>query len=994
MQRILYFIDDLNYEGGAHVATYNQIEYFLSTGNYLVSLASATQPSESLKRRFPKVSFINIKTYGSNRDQQLIDTNIKHVLRDSSFTVKERFKKICISTYSRLFGHNRAVSKFIFSKKYKQGIFSLISENDIVCVPFENSQFRDLVAESDCERKIQWIHIDYITWKNINEATKAASKDDNVRYQKYDQIVFVSFAARRGFLSLYPEFQSKCAVCYNLMDTSRIKNLANQVIPYTKNPQDTDTIKIVTVSRLEDEQKGIKRTLDVAKRLKDEGLTFEWTFIGSGVDEQMLRQYAFNLKLDTCVFWLGQVENPFMYIKQADLFALFSYYEGIPNTIFESLIIGTPVIATGISGIREQLDGGWGYVVENDTESIYQGLSEIMRNPQKITSTRKKLKSYHYNNETIRKELDKIMNTTGGYYNGKKEECINVSVIVPVYNVQGYLEKCLDSLLAQTVENMEIIIVNDGSTDGSQNIIDGYQKRYPDKIKGFIKENGGLGDARNYGLRYAKGQYVAFIDSDDWVSPEMMQRMYKKGVETNSAIVLCDIYGVDDQTKNTVIERAPYTQEGILERKQAVLLSTRPVAVSACTKIFKREIFNRFQFPTGWYEDLAVMTTIFSYTERIYYLREPHYYYRWNRAGSIQSQKSSPKTLEILNSQQKILDTCNPEFALEAAYAVYDHSARFYSSFPAYMSQTITFLNRNIDCFEGNPYVEESIKNDTHPRLISRERIPKIIHYCWFGKGEKGEAILDCMKSWKEALPDYEIIEWNESNCDTQEIPYVSEAYQQENWAYVSDYFRFKALYEYGGIYLDTDMMVYSSLDHMLLFNVFFAFETSMYVHGGIIGSRTKQPVIKFILDRYKNEKGFNREKGLTVCHRITEAVLEYGLVQNGKMQIIEDNIAIFPANVLTVDFSDGECLAEHLYNASWIENKRLNKSYKYEVMKNFYIYPLIQTNQYFTDENGMSLTPYQAVDKAIAIYGIKTVMRQLIKAIIKKVLPNKHKNR
>lgn len=210
------------------------------------------------------------------------------------------------------------------------------------------------------------------------------------------------------------------------------------------------------------------------------------------------------------------------------------------------------------------------------------------------------------------------MNYQGGYYNGEIEEIVKVSVIVPVYNVEKYLAKCLDSLVSQTIDSIEIIVVNDGSTDGSQKIIDDYQTRYPDKVIGLIKKNGGLGDARNYGLKFAKGLYVSFIDSDDWVTPEMMSRMYEKGMETNADIVLCDIYGVDDQTNNTVIERAPYEQEGILDRKQAVLFSTRPVAVSACTKIYKREIFNRFQFPTGWYEDLAVMTTIFSYAERIF----------------------------------------------------------------------------------------------------------------------------------------------------------------------------------------------------------------------------------------------------------------------------------------------------------------------------------------------------------------------------------------
>ena len=97
-----------------------------------------------------------------------------------------------------------------------------------------------------------------------------------------------------------------------------------------------------------------------------------------------------------------------------------------------------------------------------------------------------------------------------------------VSIIVPVYNVEEYLEKCLDSLVNQTLQDIEIIVVNDGSPDNSQQIIDAYIEKYPDKIKGFIKENGGLSDARNYGITKASADYIGFVDSDDY-----MKKLYK-----------------------------------------------------------------------------------------------------------------------------------------------------------------------------------------------------------------------------------------------------------------------------------------------------------------------------------------------------------------------------------------------------------------------------------------------------------------------------------
>ena len=106
-----------------------------------------------------------------------------------------------------------------------------------------------------------------------------------------------------------------------------------------------------------------------------------------------------------------------------------------------------------------------------------------------------------------------------------------VSIIVPVYGVEEWLERCMESLVHQTLQDIEIIVVNDGSPDNSQEIIDRYVKEYPDLVQGHIKENGGLSDARNYGLQYATGEYIAFVDSDDYVDVTMYEKLYKKAIE-------------------------------------------------------------------------------------------------------------------------------------------------------------------------------------------------------------------------------------------------------------------------------------------------------------------------------------------------------------------------------------------------------------------------------------------------------------------------------
>ena len=130
--------------------------------------------------------------------------------------------------------------------------------------------------------------------------------------------------------------------------------------------------------------------------------------------------------------------------------------------------------------------------------------------------------------------------------------------------------------------------------------------------------------------------------------------------------------------------------------------------------------------------------------------------------------------------------------------------------------------------------------------------IPKKIHYCWFGKGEKSDRIKHCIESWKKYLPEYEIIEWNEDNFDINICEFTKKAYEEKKWAYVSDFARLYVLYNEGGIYMDTDVEVYEKLDRFLDCEGFIGFESQHYLSTATIGSEKGNPVIKLLLDYYK----------------------------------------------------------------------------------------------------------------------------------------------
>lgn len=131
--------------------------------------------------------------------------------------------------------------------------------------------------------------------------------------------------------------------------------------------------------------------------------------------------------------------------------------------------------------------------------------------------------------------------------------------------------------------------------------------------------------------------------------------------------------------------------------------------------------------------------------------------------------------------------------------------------------------------------------------------IPKKIHYCWFGGAEKNELVKKCIDSWKKYCPDYEIIEWNESNYDINRHNYMKEAYQNKKWAFVSDYARLDIIYSHGGFYLDTDVELVKSLDSLCDLNCFLAVESTNYINTGLgFGAEKNSEVVKTLLEEYK----------------------------------------------------------------------------------------------------------------------------------------------
>lgn len=214
-------------------------------------------------------------------------------------------------------------------------------------------------------------------------------------------------------------------------------------------------------------------------------------------------------------------------------------------------------------------------------------------------------------------------------------EDIKFSLIVPVYNVQQYLRRCLDSLASQNYENYEVICINDGSTDNSESILNEYARRYGFKI--ITQENQGLGGARNTGIEHANGDYIWFIDSDDWIASSALSRISDVINSKNSPkVVMVDLIKIYDDGRKQVasVTRGFKPGESLSCMSHTRHLLLYEGLYASVSKIFSAEIIKNFRFSKGFYEDIPLITLFAKDDFPIVHLEGEIYYY-YQRPGSI-----------------------------------------------------------------------------------------------------------------------------------------------------------------------------------------------------------------------------------------------------------------------------------------------------------------------------------------------------------------------
>ena len=277
-----------------------------------------------------------------------------------------------------------------------------------------------------------------------------------------------------------------------------------------------------------------------------------------------------------------------------------------------------------------------------------------------------------------------------------------ISVVIPVYNVAHYLPECIESVIAQTYKNTEIILVNDGSADSSGIICDEYAKK-DNRIKVIHKPNGGLSSARNAGIDICTGEYITFIDSDDYIADDMIEQLYIALYNTKSDISVCNFtrkLPLDEEFNFSV---KTYSPKSALKE----ILIERRFRTSACAKLYKTKLFSEVRYPEGLiYEDYATAYKLFDIANRIVHINTAKYYYRYN-PESITRTRFKSDQFDYFTVSDKLISFLENKYPEYRKYAI-NHSVR----------NAIAFMRKISACGFDDEKIIDFLVNKIKPHIF------------------------------------------------------------------------------------------------------------------------------------------------------------------------------------------------------------------------------------------------------------------------------------
>ena len=472
-----------------------------------------------------------------------------------------------------------------------------------------------------------------------------------------------------------------------------------------------------------------------------------------------------------------------------------------------------------------------------------------------------------------------------------------VSVIIPVHNASAHLYNMLDSLVYQTLENIEIILIENSSTDNTLEIIEDFRARFPEKIIcESIPPTNGPGPGRNRGFQLARADYIYHCDGDDIADFKALELMYQKAVEEDCDLVYGPAWNIANGEARKLGVLPGYPLKGEL------LVGGVP---SLWTKLIHRSLIERVgNVPEGFvFEDVAYSLVVSSYAKKIGFVQRPVYYYLRHEDSEVNS-PFSKKSIDTIKAERYVLDNGNPEYR---AYLLKHVAVRININLKMrwyFMDLLVDWLKELWPEISENRLIQA--KRGMFNRLeqyamLSDTKIPKTLILAEFG-GARQATFVEQMRKSAFNLDEALMIRLSEDNCDLTKAPYlVREAYQRGDYEAVGHYFALQYIYENGGIYVDSRLKFTASLNLVLPFEAFFGFADKENFTDKIFGAQKGDKIIKSLLETYSLENYCDMDFA-PLARRIKNIlVVEEDVALNGRTNLFQYSCALFSAEVFVV---------------------------------------------------------------------------------------------
>ena len=480
-----------------------------------------------------------------------------------------------------------------------------------------------------------------------------------------------------------------------------------------------------------------------------------------------------------------------------------------------------------------------------------------------------------------------------------------VTIIVPVYNSEEYLYRCMDSLVYQSFQEIEIIAVNNGSTDCSLAILQQYEQEFPDLVRVITTphaERAGAG--RNVGIKAARAEYIAFADSDDMMHPRAIEFLYNYAQKGSYEVVYAPYTQIKDN--KVEVKRKKQYATAYISVEQA-LIDAEP---APWAKLFHKSLLEKAgKYPSEFsFEDLSYFFVYITKAKRIGYCPLPVYFYFWRTDSEVHTM-ANPRIAETVQAELYGLANCNQAYRELVSYII---ALRIRNNLVVRWIFADKFLEHLVNLWpeiSTNPqvYNNKALYEDLANWYRRAEKpMSKNVYLDGFGQAPFTEENIAEI----ERLAFYDgcsVVVLNEQTCNIDELPSLRKQYDRGNFAYVAGYFALKKIYQNGGVYLGRDIWVDLPMNFTRHLCSFFGYTDETHYSDQFFGGKAGSSVFEKILDQYR----FTAETtdlGQTSLSQYIECCLavNYSIETKARTEIYRTEISVFSPEVMTLPLFTG----------------------------------------------------------------------------------------